>query len=90
MSIESSFAKVPVIASYAPGLDETLPDDWALRFKLENENELLKIFENIKNNYYDLDELKLKAYNFVLEHFSYDKMIGEYSKLYLDIYNEQK
>lgn len=90
VSIESSFAKVPVIASYAPGLDETLPDDWPLRFKLENENELLMIFKNIQNNYYDLDELKLKAYNFALNHFSYDKMINEYSKFYLDIYNEQK
>ncbi|NLZ73422.1 MAG: glycosyltransferase family 4 protein, partial [Bacteroidales bacterium] len=50
VSIESSFAKVPVIASFAPGLDETLPEKWPLRFKLENENELLKIFERIKNS----------------------------------------
>lgn len=90
VSIESSFAKVPVIASFAPGLDETLPGDWPLRFKLENENELLKIFENIKNNYYDLDELKSIAFAFVSHHFSQDKMIEEYSKFYLDIYNERK
>lgn len=88
VSIESSFAKVPVIASYAPGLDETLPEDWPLRFKLKNEHELLKIFENIKNNYYNLDELKLKALTFVSHHFSQDRMIDEYSKLYLDVYEE--
>ena len=89
VSIESSFAKIPVIASYAPGLDETLPDDWPLRFKLENENELLKIFENIKDNYYDLDELKSKAYKFVSKHFTQDKMIDEYSNFYLDIYDKR-
>ena len=90
VSIESSFAKVPVIASFAPGLDETLPDDWPLRFKLENENELMEIFENIKNNYYNLDELKAIALAFVSQHFSQDKMIEEYSKFYLDIYNERQ
>lgn len=90
VSIESSFAKVPVIASYAPGLDETLPDDWPLRFNLENEDELLMIFENIKSNYYDLNELKSKAFSFVSHHFSQDKMIEQYSKFYLDIYNEKK
>lgn len=90
VSIESSFAKVPVIASFAPGLDETLPNDWPLRFKLENEDELLKIFENIKNNYYDLDELKSIAYAFVSDHFTQDKMIEKYSKFYLDIYNEKQ
>ena len=89
VSIESSFAKVPVIASYAPGLDETLPADWALRFKIEDENELLKIFENIKNNYYNLEALKSKALKFVSENFSHNKMIEEYSKFYLDI-NEKE
>lgn len=90
VSIESSFAKVPVIASYAPGLDETLPDDWPLRFKLDNENELLRIFERIKTNYYDLDKLKSRAFEFVSHHFSQDKMIDEYSKFYLDLYNAEK
>lgn len=90
VSIESSFANVPVIASFAPGLDETLPSDWPLRFELMDEDKLLKIFENIKCNYYDLDELKSKAFSFVSGHFSQDKMIEEYSKFYLDIYNERK
>lgn len=90
VSIESSFAKVPVIPSFAPGLDETLPSDWPLRFELKDRKELLKIFENIKNNYYDLDELKSIAFEFVSHHFSQDKMIEEYSKFYLDIYNDEK
>ena len=89
VSIEASFAEVPVIASFAPGLDETLPDDWLLRFKIEDEDELLKIFENIKNNYYNLEDLKSKALEFVSTNFSHDKMIEEYSKFYLDI-NEKE
>ena len=90
VSIESSFAKVLVIASFAPGLDETIPNNWPLRFKLENEDELLKIFDNIKNNYYDLGELKSKAFAFVSDHFSQDKMIEQYSNLYFDIYEGKK
>lgn len=90
VSIESSFARVPVIASYAPGLDETLPNDWPLRFKLENEEELLKIFENIVSQHYDLDKLKQVAFDFVSLHFLQDKMIDEYSKLYLEIHERKK
>lgn len=89
VSIEASFAKVPVIASFAPGLDETLPVDWPLRFKIEDEDELLKIFENIKNKHYNLEALKSKALKFVSDNFSHSKMIEEYSKFYLDI-NERK
>lgn len=90
VSIESSFAKVPVIASFAPGLDETLPNNWPLRFKLDDEDELLNIFKNINNNIYDLDDLKSMAFSFVSHHFSQDKMIEQYSNLYLDMYNEEK
>lgn len=89
VSIESSFAKVPVIASYAPGLDETLPENWPLRFRLENEDKLIEIFENIKNRHYNLDELKSMAYEFVSNNFSHEKMIKEYSDFYLDIYDER-
>ncbi len=47
-SIEASFSGVPVIAAHAPGLDETLPENWPLKFHLENNDELYSIFENIK------------------------------------------
>lgn len=90
VSIESSFAKVPVIASFAPGLNETLPNNWPLRFKLEDEDDLLNIFQNINNKIYDLDELKSVVFSFVSHHFSQDKMIEQYSNLYLDMYNEEK
>ena len=82
ISIESSLSRVPVIASFAPGLDETLPDDWPLRFHLNDELKLMDIFEQIKNRTIDMDMLKEKAYNFATENFSLEKMVGSYSALY--------
>ena len=85
ISIEASFAKVPVIAARAPGLSETLPVDWPLNFPLEDEEALLHIIEKIKNGEYDLDALKNQAYSYVSEKFSHRTMVDSYSKLYLEI-----
>jgi len=84
ISIEASLSKVPVIAAVAKGLTETLPPDWPLQFQLDNEDELLAIFENIRNNSYDLAQLKKQAYSFASVRFSLDGMIEAYSKLYLE------
>lgn len=85
ISIEASFARVPVIAAFAPGLSETLPADWPLNFPLENEEALLNIFEKIKNHEFDLDALKDKAYSYVSREFSHSAMVNSYSTLYLEI-----
>lgn len=86
VSMEASFSRVPVIAAYAPGLSETLPTNWPFQFQLENEKELMILFEKIKNNEYDLSALKNKAFSYVSEKFSHKKMIDAYSKLYFEIY----
>jgi glycosyltransferase involved in cell wall biosynthesis len=85
ISIEASFSKVPLIAAYAPGLSETLPTDWPLQFHLENENELLDIFDKISKHKYDLETMKEEIYSFVSEKFSHSGMIQAYSKLYTEI-----
>jgi len=85
ISIEASYSKVPVIAAIAPGLSETLPKDWPLLFHLENEIELVTIFQNIKNRKYDMESLKNQAYFYVSTKFSHSSMIEAYSKLYLRI-----
>lgn len=82
MSIEASFSGIPVIVSFAPGLDETLPAEWPLKFHLNNKVELLDIFEKINNNQYDKEMLKEMSFNFVKDHFSRTQMISAYSKLY--------
>lgn len=84
ISIEASFSKVPIIAAFAPGLNETLPPDWPLQFHLENSIELLTIFEKIVKKEYDLDKLKHEAYKYVSENFSLSKMIDSYAKLYIE------
>ena len=85
ISIEASYSKVPVIAAIAPGLSETLPKEWPLLFHLENEIELVTIFQNIKNRKYDMESLKNQAYFYVSTKFSHSSMIEAYSKLYLRI-----
>lgn len=82
ISIEASFAGVPVIASFAPGLDETLPENWPLKFHLDKREELYGIFENIDQSVYDRQELQKMASNFVTENFSLQKMVESYNKLY--------
>ena len=84
-SIEASLSKVPVIASYASGLDETLPDDWPLKFHLDNMDEVLAIFKRIANREYDRNRLTEKAFAYVQQYFSIEAMIEKYSKIYLDL-----
>ena len=86
ISIEASLSGVPVIASFVPGLDETLPAHWPLQFHLNNENELYAIFENINNDSYDRESIKKRAYSYVSEKFSHRNMINSYSNLYKKCY----
>ena len=86
ISIESSLSKVPVIAAFAKGLSETLPFNWPLQFKLEDENELLTIFEKIRNKEYNLLDLEKQAYIFAVDKFSLKRMVDEYSQLYVEMF----
>lgn len=85
ISIESSFSGVPVIASFAPGLDETLPENWPLKFHLDKEQELYTIFGNIKNGIYNRAELQKISYDFVNKRFSLNEMIRSYNIIYNNI-----
>lgn len=85
ISIEASFAGVPVIASFAPGLDETLPENWPLKFHLDRKDELLAIFRNIKDQLYNLKKIREMAFDFVSKKFSMNEMIQSYHQLYTEI-----
>lgn len=82
VSVEASLSKVPVIASFAPGLDETLPDNWPLRFNLNDEEKLYDIFNKISIGYFDIGKLKEIAFEYAKGKFSMEKMIISYSSLY--------
>lgn len=88
-SLEASLAGLPVIAARAPGLDETFPENWPLRFDLDNEEELLAVFSRINNGEYNLEQLKEAVFAFVSEKFSHAKMIRDYSNLYARIYEQE-
>jgi glycosyltransferase involved in cell wall biosynthesis len=82
LSLEASFARVPVIAAVAPGLTETLPSDWPLFFKLDDKRSLILIIEKIVKGEFDIIGLKNQAEKFVLEKFSIKKMGYAYSQCY--------
>ena len=84
ISIEASFSKVPVIASSVKAILETLPPEWPLKFQLEDEEELLMIFDNILNKKYEIVKLKDSAYSYVATKFSMSVMSKAYSSLYVD------
>lgn len=90
LSLEASFARVPVIAAIAPGLTETLPNDWPLLFALDDPSSLMLIIRKIVNCELDISELKNKAESFVLEKFTVEKMNDSYSMLYLLILSNQQ
>src|SRR5690554_397834 len=82
ISIESSLSGVPIIADHTSRIDETHTEKLTLKYDFRNKEELLKIFENINNNIYELKLLKENAYSFVLNKFSQQRMINSYSELY--------
>lgn len=78
MSLEASFAKVPVIASAIPGLAETLPADWPLFAQSVTTGGFLELLEKIADNKINKTELKEKAFQYASHHFSFDRMGKEY------------
>lgn len=82
VSIESSLSGTPVAASWAPGLDETLPADWPLRYSLESASEFESVLERVASGSVDLESIGQTAREFALRRFSFDAMITAYDRLY--------
>ena len=80
MSIEASFAKVPVIINSCPGLNETLPADWPLKVQNNSVEQYLEILGQLDR--YDYETLGMKAYNYVKETFAIEKMQKGYEAFY--------
>ena len=83
MSIEASFAKVPVIINSCPGLNETLPADWPLKVQNNSVEQYLEILGQLDR--YDYEALGMKAYNYVKETFAIEKMQKYYEALYFKV-----
>ncbi|NEM97266.1 glycosyltransferase [Pontibacter burrus] len=82
ISVEASYANVPVIATNVPGLNETLPHDWPLLYEPNDLSSLILLFERIVRQEFDLPLLKGSAFNFVTSRFEFKKMKDSYLQIY--------
>jgi glycosyltransferase involved in cell wall biosynthesis len=81
-SVEASMAKTPVLVNIScAGLNETIPEDWALMVHENNLKEWYQLFEKLPQ--LDRKNLGEEAYEFVSEKFAIEKMQQEYEKFYI-------
>lgn len=83
LSIEASYAKLPVIINACPGLEETLPEDWPLKVHQNNIDEYVDIFKE-KLHTINRTQLGEYAFQYVSSHFSIEKMQQEYESIYCE------
>ena len=83
LSIEASQARTPVLANKAPGLTDTLPDDWPLMVDNNDTEQWLHLFNSTLTTI-DITTTANAAQQFARRKFAIDKM----QKKYLEIYNE--
>lgn len=81
MSIEASLAGLPVIANRAPGLVDTLPDDWPLMVSGNDLGQYVALFSRLKRRNPG-DELGLKAAAFARSKFGIRRMQQAYEAFY--------
>ena len=81
MSVEASFAGLPVVCSDCKGLNETVPAGWQLTAHGNSHEEYMHIFRNVIPHT-DRAALAQTARRFVREHFSVEKMQAGYEQVY--------
>lgn len=81
LAIEAGMAAVPVLANRAPGLTETLPEDWPLMVNGNSRSEWKALLERIEQGV-DKDALGVRLQQFACEHFSLETMQRAYETLY--------
>lgn len=81
LAIEAGMAAVPVLANRAPGLTETLPEDWPLMVTDNSRSEWKALLERIEQGV-DRDALGVRLQQFAREHFSMETMQRAYEALY--------
>lgn len=84
VSLESLIAGTPVIASDAPGLRETLPNDWPLTFPNADTVTLATILCQVASGAFDdkMDALRSRGTEWVKSRFSMDAMVRAYESVY--------
>lgn len=80
VAIEASLAGLPVIAARAPGLTETLPEDWPLYFDLESAESLMTVLDRIAAGDLARDALGEVALAYASLNFSLEGMLKRYER----------
>ncbi len=70
-----------MIANCAPGLSDTLPDDWPLMVSDNNVDDWAALFGSYLPTV-NRQQLADKAHSFAVEHFSIRKMQERYEEVY--------
>ena len=81
LPIEAALARVPVLANLAPGLRETLPEEWLLAVHDNDEAEWDKLFAEVLPHA-DRSALAEQLHAFALAHFSLQRMRESYEDVY--------
>ena len=81
MSIEASLAGLPVIANRAPGLADTLPDDWPLMVSGNDLGQYAALFGGLEKRAPG-DALGRKAKDFARSKFGIRRMQQAYEAFY--------
>lgn len=84
VAIEASLAGLPVIAARAPGLTETLPDDWPLYFELHDVASLTAVLSALVSDRTRLARAATQARAFARGRFALDTMVDRYRAVYGD------
>lgn len=82
LPIEAAFARVPVLANRAPGLEETLPEDWPLMVDGNNIEQWLHLFRNVLPTA-NRTSLADSLYRFAQSRFTLHNMQQAYEEIYL-------
>lgn len=89
LSMEASMNRLPVIANCAPGLRDTLPDDWPLMVEGNSVEAYERLFCDFLSTC-NRKQLADKAQAFAMQHFSVRHMQEEYEAVYASRQLQQK
>ena len=84
VAIEASMAGLPNIINDAPGLGETLPEDWPLTVEGNDVEAFVRIFREVLPSA-DRVSLGRQAHDYVAARFSLAAMQAGYEQIYLDL-----
>ena len=87
VALEALGAGVPVIATSAPGLTESVPPDWPLIVPMRDSAAYRNILMKFLDKNYDTEELKIWAREWVRDYHNIDSMVDKYENAYHSFIN---